>query len=130
MSNIPSELRYVKSHEWTSMEEDGVVTVGVTEHAQSLLGDLVFVELPEVGTIVSAGDESGVVESVKAASDIYAPVSGEIIEVNENLSDSPELINSDPYGDGWIFKIQLSEVCEMDNLLTADEYQELVESEE
>ena len=130
MSNIPNELHYVKSHEWISVADDGVVTIGISEHAQSLLGDLVFVELPEVGTVFSVGDDAGVVESVKAASDIYAPVSGEVIAVNEALSDSPELINSDPYGDGWIFKIQLSDENEMNNLLTANEYQTLVASEE
>ena len=129
MKEIPSELKYAKSHEWVKLGDDGIVTIGITQHAQSLLGDLVFVEPPEVSTVVSARDDAGVVESVKAASDIYAPVSGEIIEVNESLSDTPELINSDPYGDGWIFKIALSDEGELSELLDADEYAELVESE-
>lgn len=129
MKEIPSELKYAKSHEWVKLGDDGIVTIGITQHAQSLLGDLVFVEPPEVSTVVSARDDAGVVESVKAASDIYAPVSGEIIEVNESLSDTPELINSDPYGEGWIFKIALSDEGELSELLDADEYAELVESE-
>ena len=129
MKEIPSELKYAKSHEWVKLGDDGIVTIGITQHAQSLLGDLVFVEPPEVSTVVSAHDDAGVVESVKAASDIYAPVSGEIIEVNQSLSDTPELINSDPYGEGWIFKIELSDEGELNALLDADEYAELVESE-
>jgi len=128
MKDIPSELKYVKSHEWLKLE-DGVAVVGITHHAQCLLGDLVYVELPEVGTVVSAHDEAGVVESVKAASDIYAPVSGEITEVNHALADTPELINSDPYGEGWIFKIELSDEGELNELLDADDYAELVEED-
>ncbi len=129
MSDVPNELKYVASHEWIRVEDDGTVTVGVTDHAQDLLGDVVFVELPGVGAELSAGDESGVVESVKAASDIYAPLSGEVIEVNEELEESPELVNSDPYGDGWFFKLKLSDTTELDDLLDADGYAELCEAE-
>ena len=109
MSNIPADLRYASSHEWSRLEADGTVTVGITDHAQDLLGDVVFVECPDVGRQVSAGEECAVVESVKAASDIYAPISGEVIAVNEALTDSPELVNSAPYGDAWFFKIQPSD---------------------
>ncbi|WP_303761172.1 glycine cleavage system protein GcvH [Alcanivorax jadensis] len=128
MSEIPAELRYAASHEWAK-NDDGVVTVGITEHAQDAMGDLVYVELPEVGQVLAAGDEAGVVESVKAASDIYAPVAGEIIEINEALEDEPELVNNAPYEGGWLFKIQMSEETDLDNLLTADQYQAQIESE-
>lgn len=122
MSNIPSELKYATSHEWVRNEGNGVVTVGITEHAQGLLGDMVFVELPEVGDTVSTGDDVAVAESVKAASDIYAPVTGEIVEVNEDLEDSPELVNSDAFGDGWLFKIKIEDEGELDSLLDAEGY--------
>ena len=122
MSNIPSELRYATSHEWVRNEGNGIVTVGITEHAQDLLGDMVFVELPDVGNNISTGDDVAVAESVKAASDIYAPVSGEVIEVNEDLEDSPELVNSDAYGDGWMFKVKLADESELDALLDAEGY--------
>lgn len=122
MSDIPSELRYLSSHEWIRVEDDGTAYVGITDHAQESLGDLVFVEQPEVGDELKAGEEAGVVESVKAASDIYSPMSGEVIAVNESLEDSPELINSDPYGDGWIFKIRLTNKAEWDELLNAEDY--------
>ena len=128
MSNTPTELKYASSHEWARLEGD-IVVVGITDHAQEALGDLVFVELPEVGDTVNAGDEAGVVESVKAASDIYAPVSGEVIEVNPALEDTPELINSDPYGEGWMYKIRVVSVEELDNLLAAEEYDEQVAAE-
>jgi len=128
MSEIPAELRYAASHEWAK-NDDGVVTVGITEHAQDAMGDLVYVELPEVGQMLAAGDEAGVVESVKAASDIYAPISGEVIEINEALEDEPELVNNVPYEGGWLFKIQMSEAGDLDNLLTADQYQAQIESE-
>ena len=121
MSNTPAELKYAASHEWARLEGD-VVTVGITDHAQDALGDLVYVELPTVGDQVSAGDEAGVVESVKAASDIYAPVSGEIVAVNESLADTPETVNSEPYEGGWLYKIKASDVSELDKLLSADEY--------
>ncbi len=122
MSNIPSELKYATSHEWVRNEGNGVVTVGITEHAQDLLGDMVFVELPEVGDNVSTGDDVAVAESVKAASDIYAPVTGEVIEVNEDLEDSPELVNSDAFGDGWLFKLKIEDESELANLLDAEGY--------
>ena len=128
MSEIPAELRYAASHEWAK-NDDGVVTVGITEHAQDAMGDLVYVELPEVGQVVAAGDETGVVESVKAASDIYSPVSGEIVEINEALEDEPELVNNVPYEGGWLFKVQLTDEGELDNLLTADQYQAQIDSE-
>ena len=104
MSNIPAELKYIASHEWLRLEDDGTITVGITDHAQDLLGDVVFVELPDVGDIIAVDDEISVVESVKAASDVYAPISGEVVEVNEALEDDPEIINSDPYGEGWFFE--------------------------
>jgi glycine cleavage system H protein len=122
MSNIPSELKYATSHEWVRSEGNDIVTVGITEHAQDLLGDMVFVELPDVGDNVSTGDDIAVAESVKAASDIYAPVSGEVVEVNEELEDSPELVNSDAFGGGWLFKIKLADAGELDNLLDAAGY--------
>ncbi|PTQ89536.1 glycine cleavage system protein GcvH [Agitococcus lubricus] len=128
MSNTPSELKYASSHEWARLEGD-IVVVGITDHAQEALGDLVFVELPEVGDTVAAGDEAGVVESVKAASDIYAPVSGEVVAINTALEDTPELINSDPYGEGWMYKIRVSSVEELDDLLSSDEYDEQVAAE-
>ena len=124
MSQTPSELKYASSHEWARLEEDGTVTVGITDHAQEALGDVVFVEMPEVGSTLGAGDEAGVVESVKAASDIYAPVGGEVIAINGELEDEPETVNSDPYNDGWFFKLQPGDVSELDALLTADDYQQ------
>ena len=122
MSNIPSELKYATSHEWVRIESDGIVTIGISEHAQDLLGDMVFVELPDVGDNISTGDDVAVAESVKAASDIYAPVSGEVVAVNEDLEDSPELVNSDAFGDGWLFKVKLSDSAELDALLDAEGY--------
>ena len=122
MSEIPSELKYTDSHEWLRLDEDGLVTVGITDHAQELLGDLVFVELPEAGTEYSTGDECCVVESVKAASDVYMPISGEIVEVNDMLSDEPEVINSSPYDNGWLFRIQPSAPEELEELMVAEAY--------
>ena len=122
MSNVPNELKYAPSHEWIRAEGDGVYTVGITEHAQELLGDMVFVELPDVGDNVAAGDDVAVAESVKAASDIYAPIAGEVLAVNEELEDSPELVNSDPYGDGWLFKIKADDESELESLLDAEGY--------
>ncbi|PSS48651.1 glycine cleavage system protein GcvH [Pseudomonas sp. BBP2017] len=122
MSNIPADLRFAESHEWAKLEADGTVTVGISDHAQEALGDVVFVELAEVGKVFAAGDAAGVVESVKAASDIYAPVSGEVIAVNESLADSPDSLNSDPYG-SWIFKLKPSDKAELDKLLDAAGYQ-------
>lgn len=129
MSNVPTELKYAASHEWIRDEGDGVYTVGITEHAQELLGDMVFVDLPEVGDNVSAGDDVAVAESVKAASDIYAPIAGEIIAVNEELEDSPELVNSDPYGDGWLFKIKADDETEVEGLLDAEGYAASIEED-
>ncbi len=122
MSNIPAELKYVSSHEWLRTEADGTITVGITEHAQELLGDIVFVELPEVGTTLSADEQAGVVESVKAASDVYAPIEGEIVAVNQALVDAPETANSDPYGDGWFFRIKPANAADLDGLLSAEQY--------
>jgi len=130
MSEVPSELRYSKSHEWVRDEGDGTVTVGITDHAQALLGDLVFVELPEPGTEVLAGTECAVVESVKAASDVYSPVTGEITEINEVLADAPETINTDAFGEGWMFKVRLSDETVIDELLDADAYAEVMAEDE
>lgn len=123
MSEIPSELKYTKSHEWVRSEEDGSVAIGITDHAQELLGDLVFVELPEVGTTMSAEDAACVVESVKAASDVYMPVSGEVVAVNDSLTDAPETINDSPYDDGWLIKISPSNPDELEDLMDADSYE-------
>jgi glycine cleavage system H protein len=130
MSKLRDDLKYNQSHEWVRDNGDGTVTVGITDHAQELLGDLVFVELPDLGKTVSSGGECGVVESVKAASDVYSPLSGEVVGVNEILSGSPEVINQDPYGDGWIFKLKPSDPAELDGLMDAAAYQALVEAEE
>jgi glycine cleavage system H protein len=124
MSQTPSELKYTATHEWARLEEDGTVTVGITDHAQEALGDVVFVELPDVGTELAAADEAGVVESVKAASDIYAPMAGGVIAANERLEDNPELVNSDPYNDGWFYRLEPADVSELDALLSADDYQQ------
>lgn len=122
MSNIPSDLRYAASHEWARLEEDGSVTVGISDHAQQALGDVVFVELPEVGRQLNAGQDAGVVESVKAASDLYAPVSGEVIAINAALTESPEQVNSDPYG-SWFFRLKPNDPAELEQLLDAAAYQ-------
>lgn len=129
MSQTPSELKYASTHEWARLEEDGSVTVGITDHAQEALGDVVFVELPEVGAQLAASDEAGVVESVKAASDIYAPVAGEVVAVNSQLEDEPEIVNSDPYNDGWFYKLQPADISELDALLSAEDYQQQCEEE-
>ena len=129
MSQTPSELRYAITHEWARREEDGTVTVGITDHAQEALGDVVFVELPEVGTVFAAADDAGVVESVKAASDVYAPMGGEVIAVNSMLEDEPEIVNSDPYNDGWFYKLQPADTSDLDGLLSAEGYQQQCEDE-
>jgi glycine cleavage system H protein len=129
MSNIPTDLKYATSHEWIRAEGNGVFTVGITEHAQDLLGDMVFVELPEVGDNVAQGDDCAVAESVKAASDIYAPISGEVVAVNDALNDSPELVNSAPYGDGWMFQIKASDESEVAGLLDAAGYKNAIDEE-
>lgn len=128
MSEIPSDLLYRESHEWVRADDDGTATVGISDHAQAQLGDMVFIELPEPGMSCEQGDACAVVESVKAASDVYAPLTGEIIENNSALEDSPELVNSDPYGDGWLFRMQLSVPSELDGLLDAEAYAEQAES--
>ncbi len=130
MSQIPSELKYTKSHEWARQEEDGTVTVGITDHAQGLLGDVVFIELPELDTEITSGSEAGVIESVKAASDIYIPISGTIVAINDALVDTPQLVNSDPYGGGWLFRVQPEDEGEVEELLTADDYADQVSAEE
>ena len=117
-----SELRYLATHEWGRIDEEGILTVGISEHAQDLLGDIVFVELPDIGKELDAEEESAIVESVKAASDVYAPLSGEVIEVNEKLLDEPEIVNSSPLEDGWFFKIKLSDASSFENLMTEEEY--------
>jgi len=125
MSNIPADLRFAESHEWARLEADGTVTVGISDHAQQALGDVVFVELTEVGKVFAAGDAAGVVESVKAASDIYSPVGGEVIAVNDELADSPELLNEEPYS-SWIFKLKPSDKSELDKLLDAAAYKAVI----
>ena len=127
MSQIPADLRYAASHEWARLEADGSVTVGISDHAQEALGDVVFIELPEVGKTLAAGDQAGVVESVRAASDIYAPVGGEVIAVNEALADAPEQVNGEPYG-AWFFKLKPQDAAELDKLLDADGYRAASES--
>ena len=129
MSQTPSELRYAITHEWARREEDGTVTVGITDHAQEALGDVVFVELPEVGTVFAAADDAGVVESVKAASDVYAPIGGEVIAINSMLEDEPETVNSDPYNDGWFYKLQPADTSDLDAMLSAEDYQQQCEDE-
>ena len=129
MSDIPAELKYAATHEWARLEEDGTVTVGISDHAQSALGDVVYIEAPEIGLTVSAQDEAGVVESVKAASDIYAPVGGTICAVNDDLTDTPETVNQDPYGDGWFFKLTPTDPADLDDLLDAEAYAEVCAEE-
>lgn len=130
MSEIPGDLKFQKSHEWVRVEENGRARIGISDHAQGLLGDLVYVELPKVGDKIEAGAGCAVVESVKAASDVYAPVSGEVVEVNEGLADKPETINEDAFGDGWLFVVKLADPDEVDALLGPDDYAELIENDE
>ena len=127
MGELRDELKYLPSHEWARVESDGTVTVGITDHAQEALGDVVYVEAPEVGSEVVAHQEAGVVESVKAASDIFSPISGEVIAINDALEDAPETVNSSPYDDGWFFKVKPSELAELDSALDSEGYKELVE---
>ena len=129
MSNIPADLRYASTHEWVRPEGDGVFTVGISDHAQQLLGDMVFIELPDIGAEVGTGDDVAVAESVKAASDVYSPITGEVLEVNPELEDSPELVNSDPYGDGWLFKIKAEDPEEAQGLFDAEAYEGNIEDE-
>ena len=127
MSDIPGDLKFLSSHEWARVESDGIITIGISDHAQDLLGDIVFVELPEIGQSVDAENDTAIVESVKAASDIYSPLSGEVIEVNSLLEDQPEIINSSPYEDGWFYKLTPSDLSELDNLLSPEDYSEVCE---
>ncbi|MBS0287198.1 MAG: glycine cleavage system protein GcvH [Proteobacteria bacterium] len=130
MSNIPTELKYTKTHEWASKDEEDVITIGITAHAQHLLGDIVYLELPEVETQVHVGEEFGVIESVKAASDLYSPISGEVIAVNSELISSPGLINTDPYHEGWLIKIQPDDPEQFEELMDAEEYEHKIEKEQ
>jgi glycine cleavage system H protein len=129
MSEAPSELKYSKSHEWVRLNDDGSVTVGITDHAQELLGDLVYVEVPEAGSELDAEQACAVVESVKAASDVYAPLAGTVLAVNESLADSPEVVNRDAYGDGWIMQLKPADSNALNELMDAGEYQEFIEAE-
>lgn len=130
MSDVPGDLRYTKDHEWVRMLEDGTALVGITEHAQDALGDLVFVEVPELGANLMAGDACAVVESVKAASDVYCPLDAEIVEVNDLLADTPELINSDPYGEGWLMRIQPADAGAAEELMGAEDYQQFLDEQD
>ena len=127
MKNIPGDLKFLSSHEWARVESNGTITIGISDHAQDLLGDIVFVELPEVGQTLDAETNAAIVESVKAASDVYSPLSGEIMEVNSLLEDQPEIINSSPYEDGWFFKLTPSDMSELDNLLSPEDYSDICE---
>jgi len=127
MSDIPADLKFLSSHEWARVESDGTVTVGISDQAQGLLGDIVFVELPELGQSIDAESDAAIVESVKAASDVYSPLSGEVIEVNSLLEDQPEVINSSPYEDGWFYKLKPSDMDELNNLLSPEDYSEVCE---
>ena len=127
MKNIPGDLKFLSSHEWARVESDGTITIGISDHAQDLLGDIVFVELPEVGQTLDAETDAAIVESVKAASDVYSPLSGEVIEVNSLLEDQPEIINSSPYEDGWFYKLTPSDLSELDNLLSPEDYSDVCE---
>ena len=129
MSHTPADLKYARSHEWARLEEDGTVTVGISDHAQNALGDVVFVELPELGSHLDAGEEAGVVESVKAASDVYSPVSGNVVAINELLDDNPETVNGEPYVDGWFFRLQPDDAAELGELLSPEDYATLCAEE-
>ncbi len=130
MSDIRKELKYLSSHEWARVEEDGTVTIGITDHAQDALGDVVYVETPEVGSRVNVGEEAGVVESVKAASDIYSLVSGEVIAVNDLLQDTSETVNNTPFDEGWFFRVQPDDLSELEDAMDAAEYKEMLEADE
>ncbi len=127
MSNIPENCKFLSSHEWVKLEDDGTATVGISDHSQDQLGDIVFIELPEIGAELNQGDEAALVESVKAASEIYSPLSGKVIKVNSLIEDSPEIINTSPYEEGWFFKIEISDDSETENLLNSDQYAEICE---
>ncbi len=129
MSDVPADLKYIETHQWVRVADDGIATVGITDFAQEQLGDVVFVGVPDVGTTVNGGEEAGVAESVKSASDVFSPVTGEVIEVNEALEDEPEKVNDDPYGDGWLFKVRLADKGELDGLMDPAAYDEHVAAE-
>ncbi|AZT82829.1 glycine cleavage system protein GcvH [Marinobacter sp. NP-4(2019)] len=130
MSDIPADLKYIETHQWVRVSDDGTATVGITDFAQEQLGDVVYIGVPELGITVNGGEEAGVAESVKSASDVFSPVTGEVIEVNESLEDEPEKVNEDPYGDGWLFKVRLEDQGELDGLMDAVAYAEHVAAEE
>ena len=130
MSDIPADLKYIETHQWVRVEADGTATVGITDFAQEQLGDVVYIGVPEVGVTVNGGEEAGVAESVKSASDVFSPVTGEVIEVNESLEDEPEKVNEDPYGDGWLYKVRLEDAGELDGLMDSTAYAEHVAAEE
>ena len=129
MSQTPDDLKYASTHEWARQDEDGNITVGITDHAQDALGDVVFVELPEVGATFEAGDEAGVVESVKAASDVHAPIAGEVIEINGKVEDDPETVNAEPYGDGWFYRLKPNDIGELEGMLSAEDYKTQCDNE-
>ncbi|MAO12404.1 glycine cleavage system protein GcvH [Marinobacter sp.] len=130
MSDIPADLKYIETHQWVRVDADGTATVGITDFAQEQLGDVVYIGVPEVGATVNGGEEAGVAESVKSASDVFSPVTGEVIEINEKLEDEPEIVNEDPYGDGWMFKVKLADKGELDGLMDAEAYGEHVAAAE
>ncbi len=129
MSQVPADLKYTKSHEWARAESDGTITIGITDHAQGALGDLVFVEAPATGNTVTAGDACAVVESVKAASDVYSPISGEVVATNDKLADAPETVNTDPYGDGWLFRVKPTDASALGGMLDAAGYEQVLAEE-
>jgi glycine cleavage system H protein len=130
MSEIPADLKYIETHQWVRVSDDGTATVGITDFAQEQLGDVVYIGVPDMGATVNGGEEAGVAESVKSASDVFSPVTGEVIEVNESLEDEPEKVNEDPYGDGWLYKVKLADAGELDGLMDATAYAEHVAAEE
>lgn len=130
MSEIPNDLRFADSHEWVRIDGDGTATIGISEHAQGLLGELVYVELPEIDAELNSGEDAGVVESVKAASDVYSPITGTVIETNEKLENSPDLVNSDPYGDGWLFRVQFEDEGEINSMMDPESYEHCIEAHE
>lgn len=130
MSNVPTDLKYIETHQWVRVSDDGTATVGITDFAQEQLGDVVYIGVPEVGVTVNGGEEAGVAESVKSASDVFSPVTGEVVEVNDNLEDEPEKVNEDPYGDGWLFRVRLSDPGELNGLMDATAYAEHVAAQD
>ena len=129
MSDVPSDLKYLETHQWVRVDESGLATVGITDFAQQQLGDVVYIGVPELGTTVTGGEEAGVAESVKSASDVFSPVTGEVVEINERVEDEPEKVNEDPYGEGWLFRVKMTDDGELDGLMDADTYSDLVAAE-